>query len=97
MLWFGVERMLTKYENIAQKIRLLLYAQPMSMSEISYRITNSRITNHGYPSSSIRGRLSEMRKRGLVEKQTRSGKKEFGLTDTGKKYRENEGTINNEM
>ena len=84
-------KVLNKYEKIAQKIRLLLYAKPMSMSEISFRITNSRETNHGYPSSSIRGRISEMRKRGLIEKR---GNKHigvsYGLTDNGKRYRENE-------
>ena len=58
----------------------------MSMSEISFRITNTRVTNHGYPSSSIRGRISEMKNRGLVEKTFGS----FKLTDIGKKYRENE-------
>jgi len=81
-----VEKILDKYEKIAQKIRLLLYAKPMSMSEISFRITNSRETNHGYPSSSIRGRISEMKRRGLIVKQS----KNFQLTDTGKRYRENE-------
>jgi len=58
----------------------------MSMSEISFRITNSRETNHGYPCSSIRGRISEMKRRGLVEKTFGT----FKLTDTGKRYRENE-------
>ena len=81
-----MEKVLDKYEKIAQKIRLLLYAHPMSMSEISFRITNSRETNHGYPSSSIRGRISEMKRRGLVEKTFGT----FKLTDTGKKYREYE-------
>jgi len=85
-LWFGVEKILNKYEKIAQKIRLLLYAHPMSMSEISFRITDSRETDHGYPSSSIRGRISEMKRRGLVEKTFGT----FKLTDTGKRYRENE-------
>ena len=82
---------MNKYENIAQKIRLLLYAHPMSMSEIHFRITNSRETNHGYPSSSIRGRISEMKNRGLIEKTFGT----FKLTDTGKKYRENE-TVGND-
>ena len=58
----------------------------MSMSEISFRITNTRVTNHGYPSSSIRGRISEMKNRGLIEKTFGT----FKLTDTGKRYRENE-------
>ena len=80
-----------KHEQIAKKIRLLLYSHPMTFSEVYFRITNSREKNHAYPSSSIRGRISEMKKRGLVEKR---GNKHigfsFGLTDSGKKYRENE-------
>ena len=82
---------MSKYEKISQKIRLLLYAHPMTFSEVYFRITNSREKNHSYPSSSIRGRISEMRKRGLIEKR---GNKHigvsYGLTDNGKRYRENE-------
>ena len=91
MLLFGAEKVLIKYENISQKIRLLLYAHPMTFSEVYFRITNSREKNHSYPSSSIRGRISEMRKRGLIEKHgNRHMGFSFGLTDNGKRYRENE-------
>ena len=97
MLLFGAEKVLIEfegkkitYENISQKIRLLLYAHPMAFSEISFRITDKKYSkNHGYPSSSIRGRISEMKKRGLVVS-TVNKPRLYSLTPTGRKYRENE-------